>query len=106
VLGSWSITALLFSLCPELSSLLFGSADALIPGLGSVMLAGTAVLLKFPSQRLNPLAATATGSAALAAGMVLIVLAAAWSSNSYFIAGSIVAGGGFAVAFLSATEDS
>jgi MFS family permease len=41
------------------------------------------------------------GSVALATGMVLIVLAAAWTSSAYFIAGSILAGVGFGLAFLA-----
>jgi MFS family permease len=101
VLGSWSITGLSYSLGPQLSSLLFGSTNAVVSSLGIVMIAGTAVLVVFPSQRLSPRAATAIGSASLAAGMVLIVLAATWSSSSYFIAGSILAGVGFGGAFLS-----
>jgi hypothetical protein len=65
-----------------------------------VVLAGTAVLFDFPTQRLSPPATAGIGPAAPAAGTVLIVLAAAWSSSSFFIAGSIVAGVALGMAFL------
>jgi MFS family permease len=99
VLSSWSIAGISSSLGPELSSLLFHSHNAVISGLGIVLLAGAGVLSALPGRKLNPTLEVATGSVALAAGMVLIVLAAATNSSSSFVAGSIAAGVGFGMAF-------
>ena len=100
VLSSWSIGGLSFSLGPQLSSVLFHSTNIIVSGLGIVMIAGAAALASPLARRLTPTAGAAIGSLALAAGMVLIVLAAAWASSAYFIAGSLLAGVGFGLAFL------
>jgi MFS family permease len=100
VLSSWSIAGLSFSLGPQLSGVLFRSTNAVISGLGIVMLGGAAALVSPLTRRVQPWVGAAVGSVALAVGMVLIVLAAAWTSSSYFIAGSILAGVGFGLAFL------
>ena len=64
------------------------------------MLAGAAALSSLASRRFGPRSAAALGSALLATGMVMIVLAALWSSTAYFVAGSVLAGFGFGLAFL------
>jgi MFS family permease len=100
VLSSWSIGGLSFSLGPQLSGQLFRSTNSVVSALGIVMLAGAAAFSSLPSRRFGPRSATALGAALLATGMVLIVLAALWASSGYFIAGSVLAGVGFGLAFL------
>jgi MFS family permease len=100
VLSSWSIAGLSFSLGPQLSGQLFHSTNTVVSVLGIVMLAGAAALSSLPSRRFAPRFGAALGSALLAAGMVMIVLAALWVSTTYFIAGSVLAGLGFGLAFL------
>jgi MFS family permease len=100
VLSSWSIAGLSLSLGPQLSGVLFHSTNTVVSGLGIVMLAGAGALASPFTRWLRPWMGAAVGSVALAVGMVLIVLAAAWTSSSYFIAGSILAGVGFGLAFL------
>ena len=73
VISSWSIGGLFFSLGPQLAAHLFNSTNAIVSGSGIV---------------------------ALAAGMVLIVFAAARGSSAAYLAGSILGGAGFGAAFL------
>lgn len=100
VLSSWSVGALFFSLGPELSAQLFASTNVIVSGVGIVALAGAAALASFVFGRTAPWLATALGSVALAAGMFLIVVAAATGSSTAFLAGSLVGGAGFGVAYL------
>jgi MFS family permease len=100
VLSSWSIGGLTFALGPQLSGLLFHSTNVVVSALGIVMLGGAACLSAIPSRRIEPWVSTTFGSVALSAGMVLIVLAAAWGSTPFFIGGSVLAGAGFGLAFL------
>ena len=100
VLASWSIGGLSFSIGPQLSGLLFHSHSVVDSGLGILMLSGSAALASLPTRRISPRRAAAVGSVVLAAGMVMVVLAAAWISTAWFIAGSVVAGLGFGLAFL------
>ncbi|MGO9956327.1 MAG: MFS transporter [Solirubrobacteraceae bacterium] len=100
VLSSWSIGALFFSLGPQLALRLFHSTDVIVSATGIVALAGSATLAQLLTARTTPWIAASTGSIALAAGMVIIVLAAATDSSAIYRAGSIVGGAGFGAAFL------
>ncbi len=100
VLSSWSIGALFFSLGPQLALHLFHSTNVIVSGVGIVALAGSATLAQVLTARTAPWVAASTGSIALAAGMVLIVLASATDSSTVYLAGSIVGGAGFGAAFL------
>ena len=100
VLSSWSIAALFFSLGPQLALHLFHSANVIVSGTGIAALAGSATLAQLLTARTAPWVAASTGSIALAAGMVMIVLASATDSSVAFLAGSIVGGAGFGAAFL------
>jgi MFS family permease len=100
VLSSWSIGGLFFSLGPQLAANLFGSANVILSGIGIVVLAGSAVIAQLLTGRTAPWIGTAAGSIALAAGMVLIVIAAATNSSASYLAGSILGGAGFGAAFL------
>jgi MFS family permease len=100
VLSSWSIGGLFFSLGPQLSAHLFDTGNAIVSASGIVALAGAATLAQLAAGRTPPWAVTSAGSVGLAAGMVLIVLAAASDSSTAFLAGSVVGGAGFGSAFL------
>ena len=100
VLSSWSIGGLFFSLGPELSGRLFGTANVVVAGIGGVALALSGALAQLAFRRVPPWLGASAGSVALATGMTLIVVAAAVNSSACFLAGSLIAGVGFGVAFL------
>ena len=100
VLSSWSIGALFFSLGPQLALRLFNSTDVIVSAVGIVTLAASAVIAQLFTARSPAWIATSVGSIALAAGMGLIVLAAATDSSVSYLAGSILGGAGFGAAFL------
>jgi predicted MFS family arabinose efflux permease len=102
VISSWSIGGLFFSLGPQLSSSLFHSADHLVSGLGVFLLAGSASVAQLAFGRSRPWAGAAGGSLALALGMLLIVAASAADSAALYVAGALIGGAGFGVAFLGA----
>jgi predicted MFS family arabinose efflux permease len=100
VISSWSIGALFFSLGPELAAQLFETTNAIVSGIGVVAVAGAAVLAQVAARRAAPWKATGAGSIALALGMFVIVIAAATGSATAYLAGSVLGGVGFGVAFL------
>jgi MFS family permease len=100
VISSWSIGGLFFSLGPQLAAHLFNSSNAIVSGSGIIALAGAAVVAQLLTSRSAPWIGAGVGSIALAAGMVLIVFAAARGSSAAYLAGSILAGAGFGAAFL------
>jgi MFS family permease len=100
VLSSWSIGGLFFSLGPELSAHLFDTSNVIVSGIGVVALTGSAAIAQLLLGRTAPWIGASAGSVALAAGMILIVAAAATDSSTTYLVGSIVGGIGFGVAFL------
>ena len=104
VLSSWTLAGLYFTLGPPLTGLIFHSANVVVSSLGIVMVAGTAAVALIPMRHIPPWVSASVGSVALAGGMVLIVLAAAWGSAGYFVGGSILAGVGFGMAFLGGLQ--
>ena len=100
VISSWSIGSLFFSLGPELSAQLFSTSNVIVSGIGIVALAGAAAVAQLLLGRTAPWLGASAGSVALAAGMVLIVVAAARDSSTAYLAGSILGGAGFGVAYL------
>ncbi len=102
VISSWSIGGLFFSLGPSLSASLFDSSDHLVAGIGVFVLAGSGALAQLALGRTQPWIGAVGGSVALALGMALIVLAVAVGSGALYIAGALVGGAGFGVAFLGA----
>jgi MFS family permease len=101
-LSSWSIAGLFLSLGPELSADLFHSTNHLVTGIGIFALTGSAAVAQLLRGRTAPWAAAAGGSLALAAGMVLLVVAAQTNSGVVYLAGALIGGAGFGVAFLGA----
>jgi MFS family permease len=101
-ISSWSIAGLFLSLGPQLSAQLFHSTSHLVAGVGVFVLAGSAAGAQLAFGRTAPWAGAAGGSLALSAGMVLLVLATAADSTLVYLAGAVVGGAGFGVAFLGA----
>jgi predicted MFS family arabinose efflux permease len=102
VISSWSIGGLFLSLGPQLLATLFETNDHLVAGFGVFVLAGSGALAQLLLGRTAPWAAAAGGSIALSAGLLLMVAAAADGSRVLFLAGAVVGGAGFGVAFLGA----
>jgi hypothetical protein len=100
VLSSWSIGGLFFSLGPQLGAHLFNTTNVILSSVGIVALAGSAALAQLLLGRTAPWVGASAGSIALAAGMILIVAAAAIDSSSTYLVGSILGGIGFGIAFL------
>src|SRR4051794_34065287 len=100
VISSWSIGGLFLSLGPQLAGTLFGTTDHLVAGVAVFALAGTGAAAQLLLGRTAPWIGAAGGSVALALGMLGVVFAAATGSAGLFLAGVIIGGGGFGVAFL------
>jgi predicted MFS family arabinose efflux permease len=102
VMSSWSIGGLFLSLGPQLAAGIFHTPNHLVAGLSVFALGGTAAAAQIVFGRSAPWAGAAFGSLALAAGLVVIVVAVSADSDGLFLAGAVLAGAGFGVAFLGA----
>jgi MFS family permease len=102
VIASWSIGGLFFSLGPQFSSSLFHSSDHLVAGVGVFVLAGSAAVAQLAFGRTAPWAGAVGGSIALSVGMLMIVGSVVADSAALYLAGALVGGAGFGVAFLGA----
>jgi MFS family permease len=100
VLSSWSIGGLFLSLGPELATIVYSSDAHLVTSLGIFLLASSGAIAQLLFGRWAPWRAAAIGSLWLAAGMGMIVAAAATESAVPFTLGAIVTGAGFGTAFL------
>jgi MFS family permease len=100
VLSSWSIGGLFFSLGPTLSAAVFGTGNHLVTGLSVVALTGSAAVSQLVLGRSAPWIGASLGSLALAIGLLVIVLASADESAALLLAGALIGGAGFGVAFL------
>jgi predicted MFS family arabinose efflux permease len=101
-LGSWSIAGLFFSIGAQLSGHLFTTSNVILAGIAGVLLTLPAALSQLLFHRIRPWLGASAGPAALAAGLVLVVVATAVDCGPLYVAGAFVAGAGFGVAFLSA----
>jgi predicted MFS family arabinose efflux permease len=100
--SSWSIAGLFLSLGPQLTAELFHTTNHLVTGVGVFALTGSAAVAQLALGRTSPWAGAAAGSLALSAGMVLLVIATAGNSSLAYLAGTVIGGAGFGVAFLGA----
>jgi predicted MFS family arabinose efflux permease len=100
VISAYSIGGLFFALGPELSGRLFATGNHLVTGISLFLLAGVGSVAQLAYGRRAAWLGATAGSVALAAGVALIVLAAAEDSAPALLAGSVVAGAGFGLAFL------
>jgi predicted MFS family arabinose efflux permease len=97
---SWSIGGLYLSLGPQLSAELFQTTNHLVAGIGVFVLSASAAAAQLAFGRTAPWAGAAGGSVALSIGTALIVIAAAVDSSVVYLAGAVVGGAGFGLAFL------
>jgi len=102
VLSSWSIGGLFLALGPQLAASLFDSADHVVAGSVVLALCGAGALTQLAFGRAASWRCATGGSVALSAGIALIVAAAALDSGPLLLAGALIGGGGFGVAFLGA----
>jgi MFS family permease len=103
VLSSWSVGGLFLSLGPQLTTTLFHSTDHLVSALGAFVLAGTGAAAQLAlGNRMAPWRGAAYGSVALAVGVLIIVASASTDSGALLLAGAVVGGAGFGLAFLGA----
>jgi predicted MFS family arabinose efflux permease len=102
VISSWSIGGLFLSLGPELSATLFHTSNHLVAGVGVFVLAGSGAISQLVFGRTPSWLGASAGSVALAVGLLLIVASAAQDSTALFLAGGVIGGAGFGVAFLGA----
>ena len=102
VISSWSIGGLFLSLGPQLSATLFHTQDLFLSGISVFLLAFSGAVAQLAFGRSLPWKSATGGSIALAAGVLVIVAAAAADSAALFVAGAVVGGAGFGVAFLGA----
>ncbi|MFC6161330.1 MFS transporter [Kribbella jiaozuonensis] len=98
--SSWSIAGLFLSLGSHLSAELFHTTNHLAAGVGIFALTGSAAVAQLIFRRTAPWSGAAFGSLALAIGMALLVVAAATDSAIWYLAGTVIGGSGFGVAFL------
>jgi hypothetical protein len=101
VISSWSIGGLFLSLGPTLAGTLFHTANHVVGGLGVFALGGAAAAAQLAFGRRPAWLGAALGSLALAAGIVMIVIAAAADSAALYWTGTVIGGAGFGVDFLS-----
>jgi MFS family permease len=100
VIAAYSIGGLFFALGPQLAGRIFQTEDHLVAGLTLALLAGTGAVAQLAYGRRPAWLGAAAGSVVLAVGVALIALSAAEDSAAALIAGSIVGGAGFGLAFL------
>jgi predicted MFS family arabinose efflux permease len=100
--SSWSIAGLFLSLGPQLAAELFHTTNHLVSGVGVFALSGAAAVAQLAFGRTPPWAGAVGGSLALSAGMVLLVIATAADSSLTYLAGAVIGGGDFGMAFLGA----
>ena len=101
-ISSWSIAGLFLSLGPQLSAQLFHTTNHLVAGVGLFALSGSAAVAQLAFGRTSPRAGATSGSLALSTGIVVLVIATRADSSLAYLAGAVIGGAGFGVAFLSA----
>jgi MFS family permease len=102
VVSSWSVGGLFLSLGPQLTATLFHTTDHFVAGTSVFILAGSGAAAQLLFGRVAAWRAATLGALALATGLLLIVLATSNDSSALFLAGAVIGGGGFGVAFLGA----
>ncbi len=100
VIAAYSIGGLLFALGPALSARVFDSTNHLVTGTSLFLLPTTGAIAQLTYGRRAAWLGAAAGGGALALGVALIALAAAENSAAALIAGLLVGGAGFGLAFL------
>lgn len=99
VLSSWSIAGLFFSLGPQLATTLFHSSSKLLGGFCIFLLAISGASSQLVFRKVAPWRGAMLGSVALAAGMLLVTASAVSGSSPLYLAGTVIGGAGYGVAF-------
>jgi predicted MFS family arabinose efflux permease len=102
LVAAWSLVGLYGSLGPSLVRRLLGSHSSLPGGLALFVMAASGALAVLVSHRRTPRFMTVAGTAALIAGVGLMLLAIAHASATLLFAGAAVSGAGFGNAFQGA----
>jgi MFS family permease len=102
VLASWSIGGLYLALGPSLVAELLHTTNHLAGGSAVLALTVPGAASQLIWHRLAPRRAAVIGSAALAAGMALTGASLSTGSALFFLGATVIAGGGFGLAFLGA----
>jgi predicted MFS family arabinose efflux permease len=105
VAAAYSIGGLFFALGPQLGAQVFDTGNHLVTGISLFLLAGVGSAAQLAYGRRSAWAGMAGGSLALALGVALIALAAYDDDAALLLAGSVVGGAGFGVAFLGALRN-
>jgi len=98
----WALGGLYLSLGPSLVAELLGSQNRLWGGLVIFLLSGIGAVAAVLCHSANPPAGMLVGSLVLLAGVAVTFAAIATTTAAAFLAGSVVAGVGFGVAYLGA----
>ena len=102
VVASWSIAGLYLALAPSLAPILLHTGSHLAGGVCVFALGASAGLGQVAFRSLTPSQATAAGALVLAAGMALTVASIPADLGALFLAGSVITGAGWGVAFMGA----
>jgi predicted MFS family arabinose efflux permease len=102
VVASWSIAGLYLALAPSLAVDLLHTDSHLAGGVAVFALGASAGIGQVALRSLTPRQATAAGALALAAGTAITVVSIPADSGALFLAGSVITGTGWGVAFMGA----
>ena len=102
LLSVWALAGFYGSLAPSLARQLAGGGSLLLGGLALFVLAGSGALTVLYLRAHEARALMQMGTAALVAGVALIVAAISGDSLAWFFVGTTIAGMGFGVGFQGA----
>jgi MFS family permease len=100
MVSSWALNGLILSVGASLLATVFGQRNHAVIGLVIGLFTLSAAAASILDRNLAPPAMAQLGSAVIAVGAVLFVVALASSQITLFVAASIVAGAGFGTGFL------
>jgi MFS family permease len=100
MVSTWAMGGLVLSVGGSLLSTVFGQTNHAVIGLVIGLFPASAAAAATLARDLSPPSMARLGSAVLAAGTALFLLALGWSSITLFVIASIVAGAGFGSGFL------
>jgi hypothetical protein len=102
VLASWSIAGLYLALGPRLSNEMLHTTSHLAGGASVLALTAPAAISQLIWADLEAQRAASYGAGVVAAGMALTAASLSTGSVPLFLAGSVITGAGFGVAFMGA----
>lgn len=104
LIATWALAGFYGSLAPTLLRGLLGSSSPLLGGLAVFVLAGSAALSVLVLHTQEPRRMLALGSAGLAAGVSITLIALSYHSTLAFFLGTSLAGAGFGAGFQGAVR--